>query len=495
MIHKSFNGVDTDSECSIDSDDILPSTYPVKPRKWSLRPHHSRGGKNSGRGGTATTAMDGKAVDEAFAYMASVAAKNPSLIKAEEQRDYLEQQCESVRESIDSYRAKLNSRRTAHVNYLKLLQLAAASRMKQAALHRKVNSLTIDVVNGIRHCHEATSRIESSVKALEEQRKADNNASKVAKKAAAKRGKPKISGSTEHDSSVTTVPLAPVVSSDYSCLAATAIVHAKEINGKPPIKINITLGAQISTPYGHGIVEGIDCKASMIKIRLSFGIMYSTVNGVLTQAAHSRTYHKLSSARVADDRSLEELSLDEAEPANVLNMWRSLKEYLLTRSVEYQRQSQMLSNVSSAFGRDFIAESLQVDDPEQFFADMHPNLIPNHVPANSVVPNNWQEACANNSMNIFRFIKSLCTSQHELRQLEPDDYLLAFAPIGTLPLTSPFVIQLISPVLCIEQIMHKEYSKGLPNGFSDSSKIGIISSSAVDMKSGGAHVEPNPIVK
>jgi hypothetical protein len=101
FIHKALASNESDSDCSFESEDILPSAYPVKPRKWSLRPHtnrhaqaHSRAATGGSEGGPAHKVMDVKAADEAFVYLSKLGKTKPHLIQAEMAREKLEQVCE-----------------------------------------------------------------------------------------------------------------------------------------------------------------------------------------------------------------------------------------------------------------------------------------------------------------------------------------------------------------------------------------------------------------
>jgi hypothetical protein len=77
---------DSDSESSIKSEDIMPSNYPVKPRKTSRK-----NGRGNAKDMTAVE-YDPKSIEEAFAFLNHIQIRKRPLYEGERIRESLENQ-------------------------------------------------------------------------------------------------------------------------------------------------------------------------------------------------------------------------------------------------------------------------------------------------------------------------------------------------------------------------------------------------------------------
>ena len=84
---------DSDSECSVKSEDVLNSEYPVKPRKtprWhqSHHDHDSFGVARGGEGAGKIDFYDPKAADAILAEIKQIASTHKALYAKEKEREY-----------------------------------------------------------------------------------------------------------------------------------------------------------------------------------------------------------------------------------------------------------------------------------------------------------------------------------------------------------------------------------------------------------------------
>ena len=87
-------GCHSDSECSVLSRDILNSTYPVKPRKWTLRPQTNRLPRSGHIDHVQSSDVVIKMTGDNFKYLLDIAKTHPELAAADKYRDIVGQKCE-----------------------------------------------------------------------------------------------------------------------------------------------------------------------------------------------------------------------------------------------------------------------------------------------------------------------------------------------------------------------------------------------------------------
>jgi hypothetical protein len=274
---------------------------------------------------------------------------------------------QTLRDSIDSGRSRLSSRQCAHVNFLKLVQQALSARLRQCSQTRKHSMLTADVVTAITQCHEAAVRLSVASTMLSEQKNPGGAAAnKSDKKPAAKRGKkvPNMEGTAAPTGSSSSTIEAPC----YSCQAVSLSIRDRSTTDSEPIHINIAAGERVHTCFGLGVVDGFDCKAKVVKIQLSFGFLYAAFETAIewkvksVTALQSVIVHNALVGKDAKDEdsttpedgddspdseapcnpALNDLSLDESHPNNMLQHWKSLRHFILNNQLDHDVRTQAI---------------------------------------------------------------------------------------------------------------------------------------------------------
>lgn len=150
---------DDDTDSSVKSDDILTSTYPVKPRKTPRRDRSlgsSMCASDAYEPNGPTTQVD---VDEALRYIQSTEQKRPDLVAIDALREEREVQRLSLLDTLSRQTKDFSIEKKQHENYLRLLQSLQARALQLRNVYIQRNLVLMDA-------HSANARRVEAVKSL-----------------------------------------------------------------------------------------------------------------------------------------------------------------------------------------------------------------------------------------------------------------------------------------------------------------------------------------
>lgn len=234
-LHPPSDANDTDSDCSVLSDDILDSVYPVQPRtapKTALQQHDY------------LTSTQNLTTEDAMFVIKDIAKTHSELMEKERQREEWEIQSEAYQQSLAMETEQFASTRREHENYLKLLQGLYARSIRLYTSHNRQNALLF-------HVHDALQKLRES-----EQRVAMECGKLKAQLATAKHaGRDGKASQVQGDNS-----RAPVL-----------VVHLE----KAGVDVLLQEGMTLYTPMGEGSITEILPQSNKVVVQLPYGVMYA----------------------------------------------------------------------------------------------------------------------------------------------------------------------------------------------------------------------------
>jgi hypothetical protein len=278
---------DSDSDCSVDSLDVLHSEYPVKPRKtprWH-QSHHDQDSHGASRGGADGSGADRvefydpEKADATIAYIKNIERTHPDLSAKEQERAVWDQKRQSYQASVANASKRIHTERKEQEYYFRVLQSAHFRSLLLQSAQSKQNTMMWDVLQSLRRRKMAAEVIDSEllkIKQLYSNAKPMRNSTKGKGKGGGKGGCSTGSGGGDGDE-------------PPEGASAVVRVHLRH-SGQ---EVVIYRGQWVATPMGEGCVERIFPREQKVHIRVGFGMLYAHLPRMI--------YWGLSSAMVAED--------------------------------------------------------------------------------------------------------------------------------------------------------------------------------------------------
>jgi hypothetical protein len=258
--------VHSDSEGSVKSEDIMPSTYPVKPRKTPKPPLNGSAPPIppplSPGGGPATEEeeeYDEVSLEDTIEFLRTVEKTREGIFHAEKQRQELEILYQSLRDTFVSRVGQHGHREKGQENLLRALQGLCVRTLRLVSLLHRRNAVMCDVVKALRWKNLANMLLERAERYVPE---------------------------------FAVCALYAQIRS-YICLRVCAILSkyvrselpneedwssVLHVNVKGSIqRLTLYLGMALDTPYGEGFIESIHPISERVCIRLPWGQMYCPI--------------------------------------------------------------------------------------------------------------------------------------------------------------------------------------------------------------------------
>jgi hypothetical protein len=254
---------DSDSECSVHSEDVLDcrNDYPVKPRK---APRWSSGGReiHSGDHGdneAGEKIYDVANVENTLNYLNNVISQKNSLWKLEVERERIDQERQSYQSSVITNVKRISSEQKEEEGYYRVLQAAYIRALLLQSARVKQTTMVWDVLNALKRRKSSIEAIDEGILKLKTQ--FSNSSGKTSSKnARSSKSKDKNKDKDNDDY--------PDGSTNVLCVT---------LNGSKDRDVYLYRGQSIATSMGNGCVEQIFPSLDKVVIRLSFGLMYSSI--------------------------------------------------------------------------------------------------------------------------------------------------------------------------------------------------------------------------
>ena len=232
---REINVNDDDTDSSIKSDDILPSSYPVKPRKNPRRDrtlasqsYASTESYDVHAGGSASS-VDAD-IDEKLRYINSIETGKPEIAQMESIREENEIEYKSLMDAIAKISREVSSDKKLQENHFKVMQSLHIRVLQLRSMYLQRNEVLIDA-------HAALTRRREAVENIRAQ---------------------------------SSLPYSPDT------------VSVMRVNLSPSGRIlAFYKGQYIQTPMGEGKVLALQPAAQKIEIQLNFGVLYASVATVV----------------------------------------------------------------------------------------------------------------------------------------------------------------------------------------------------------------------
>eukprot|EP01038_Epipyxis_sp_PR26KG_P008529 gene8529-11529_t len=226
---------DTDSECSVLTEDVLPSTYPVKPRRIlkailgdTLKTTNQLINESE---------KNGAEVDEALRFIKELNINNSDLYSKEAHRESLEALYQSYLTSIEILNKDFIKSKESENNYIRFLQglYARSLRIHQSLCQQNVMLLySYNALKLRKEAVEKLTKVEAILKLILDDKK----------------------NLTKSDNDVQVL---------------------KVFLRKSNKDVILFVGQNIMTPMGQGIILQIQPKSEKVVIKLSYGLLYATL--------------------------------------------------------------------------------------------------------------------------------------------------------------------------------------------------------------------------
>lgn len=260
-VQRHRDSADSDDE-SIRSEDILSSSYPVKPR-YPPPPARQYYGSTTGKARRdAQQAMEQNrppSSDDIILFIKDLAKVRPDLCAAEEERERLEFQHYTYQATIEKAKSVHATRMVESHNYIRLMQALFTRSLNLHATYSRQNTTLFRVFDALNKKKDAEIIVESELTKLVQQRKEakkeNNSHNNKEKEGVCKENGAGVSTSTaaqQHDS------------------VKFLKVHLATSDRDVLLYIDQT----VNTSMGNGSISEIMPIARKVVIRLPFGLMY-----------------------------------------------------------------------------------------------------------------------------------------------------------------------------------------------------------------------------
>lgn len=236
-IGKIIGHIDIDSDSSVKSEEVLSSSYPVKPRKTPKNINAKSYSKEYTR-----TEYNSKAAEDLIAYIKSAKISNRSAYDAELLRERLENQHESYEHNLASTVKRISKKKQDYENYFRVIQGRLCRTLFLQGVYNRRNVMTCDLLSELKQRAAATKCLNSETQRLK--KIADN----------VKSGK-----------------------IDYTKTQFESISLLRVNLEDSDEEILFYVSQFIVTPMGKGEVIALTPKDEKIVIKLSFGILYANI--------------------------------------------------------------------------------------------------------------------------------------------------------------------------------------------------------------------------
>ncbi len=279
---------DSDSDCSFLSKDVLPSSYPVKPRKGYRLNRGGYGDRSyppiqtynnnisQPNNSNSNEAVQMKLVIEAFRYLKDVKFNYRDVFDIEEERSACEQQLLSYKNSAFTLLKEVKDSNLGQQNFIRLLQGLYIRALKLHSYNSKNNTMIYNILENIRRLKsymELINDYSSHYQALSAIPVQTNNSSK---KTSSK------NKANQNNSNVQTLlNNAGIANGETNLLKVTIKKHNKDIV--------LFKGQCIITPMGMGTIICIKPKELKVVLKLPYGLLYAHVAKVVSWGNHGET--------------------------------------------------------------------------------------------------------------------------------------------------------------------------------------------------------------
>eukprot|EP01041_Mallomonas_annulata_P009070 gene9070-18792_t len=255
---------DSDSEESIKSDDILPSTYPVKPRrtpKLANKPikisSHIEDDNEDGRD---------IGLDECLEFLKAVETNRHDIFEAEKEREKLEVQYLALRDMFVATTKRFRKEKQEHENLIYALQGLCLRNLRINSAYNQQNSMLYDVLSVLKRRKEAAIMID------EESEKLKENINQLIIK--------KIENNDISNNNINNNVNIIKTYQNETHILRVKVNDPKGGSGASREEL-FYYGQCISTPMGDGIIESIRPVNASLVIRLPFGKLYAAIARVV----------------------------------------------------------------------------------------------------------------------------------------------------------------------------------------------------------------------
>ena len=288
---------DSDSDCSFQSKDVLPSSYPVKPRKGY---RINRGGYSdrsyppiqtynnisqpsiANSNSNSNEVFQMKLALEAFRYLKDVKLNYRDVYDIEEERSTCEQQLLSYRNSAFTLLREVKDSNLGQQNFIRLLQGLYIRALRLHSYNSKNNAMIYNILETIR-------RLKSYMELINDY---GNNyqalATVPAQNNSGKRNSSKSKTNQQSNSNIQAlINSAGIANGETNLLKVKVKKHEKEIV--------LFKGQCINTPMGMGTITCIKPKELKVVLKLPYGVLYAHVAKVVSWGNHGEVLDVTSS--------------------------------------------------------------------------------------------------------------------------------------------------------------------------------------------------------
>lgn len=289
---------DTDSDSSVRSEDVLPSSYPVKPRK-TPRFLNNRNPNSINQGNQGDELEDGnlsydiKAADDAFLLLKTIKATKREIYDAEIERERLENLKLTYESSYENTMKELIQEKKEQENYFHLFQGLFIRALKCNDVTCKQNVMISEIIKALNIRNESIQEIETQIQ----------NLKSLISSASSKSKKSNKSTSIE------------------TCVLKINLEKSKK-------EVYLYKSQYLMTPMGKGQIQSIFPSENKLVIKLSFGLMYANIRRAVCWCKKNG-------------------NLDLNSPQSLVDNWNLLEDNLIISGDQYENVKSLIDPLAT----------------------------------------------------------------------------------------------------------------------------------------------------